>query len=125
MRPITVDKGPLLATLRKNRDAHRAIFEEALEGYRKKAIEVFEDRLAQIKSGKGFQSYVSLAEPDDHTNDYDVAIAMIEMSVHDQIELDELSFRQFVRDEWQWKKQFLMTNSGYSRTAARMAGEDE
>lgn len=122
MRPITVNKGELLDILRKNRDAHRAIFEEALEGYRKKVVEVLEERLEEARKGRKWDVYVHLTQPEDHTRDYTVAIDMLTMSLSDTAELDEQSFRSFVKDDWQWKRQFLASNSLYSATATKVLG---
>jgi hypothetical protein len=111
MRPITVDKGPLLKTLRANREQHRTIFEEAVEGYRAEAVKQLTDHLQRVKSGKPKRVQIYIPEPGDHTRDYDVAIEMIEMSIGNTIELDETSFRSFVKDDWDWKRQFLTSNA--------------
>lgn len=125
MRPITVEKAPLIATLKANRETHRAIFEEAVEGFRAEAIDQLKAHLKRVKSGKPKRVYVSVPEPSDHTHDYDVAIEMLQMDVNDHVELDEQSFRSFVKDEWDWKTQFLASNSMYSVTAARLAAADD
>lgn len=125
MKPITVKKDELLATLKANRDAHRKIFEEALEGYRTEAIRLLEEHIDRIKSGKPKRVYVTIPYPEDHTEDYDNAIAMLEMDIGDTIQLDEESFLHYVRDQWQWKRQFLTSNAFYSATAASLTEEDD
>jgi hypothetical protein len=125
VRPVRVSKPDLLAKLEANRAGHRAIFEEALEGYRTKAIELFSAEVEKIRSGQKFRSFVSLTEPEDHTADYDAAIGMLQLSLDDAVELDEQSYRSFVLDEWDWKRQFLATNRSYSATAAAQADDDE
>lgn len=118
MRPITVDKGPLIATLRANREAHRAIFEEALVGYRKVCLKQLNARIREVKAGQRTPIQFFIDAPSDHTHDYDVAIAMLEMDVMDQVELDQQSFLSFVQDDWGWKHSFLTSNSMYSASAA-------
>ncbi len=125
MRPVRVKKDMLLVTLRQNRDAHHGIFAEALEGYRAKALEVFNAEVDKIKAGKPFRSQVYLTLPVDHTADYDAAIGMLELSEDDVVELDEQGYRQLVKDEWEWKHQFLASNSAYSMTASRLAESEE
>jgi len=103
--------------LKVNRDAHHGIFLEALEGYRQKALEVFNDEVDKIKAGKKFRGYINLTQPADHTDDYNAVIGMLELTSDPNVELDEQSYRHLVLDEWDWKRQFLSSNSGYSKTA--------
>lgn len=117
MRPVRVNKSAVLTALYQNRKTHREIFEEALEGYRKEAISQLENHITELKSGKPKRTYFSIPFPEDHTDDYDDAIEMLEMSVDDTIDLDAETFKAFYKDDWGWKNQFLMSNSGYSRTA--------
>lgn len=41
----------------------------------------------------------------------------LEMSVDDEIVLDESSFAEYVMDDWDWQHQFLSDSSAYSLTA--------
>lgn len=100
---------------------HRAIFEEAVEGYRKKVTELLEDHLQRVKEGSLLHVYISLPQPSDHTSDYDRAIAMLDMALEEEIMVDEKTFAQLVMDDWGWKGEFLSTNSAYSMTADRLS----
>jgi hypothetical protein len=125
MPNYSFNKTEVLNTLRANRENHRAIFEEALEGYRKFAIKEFENRIKAIKAGK-MVYYVSLTQPSDHTKDYDRIISLLEMAEGDFIPLDERQFAQYIQDDWDWKQQSLTANSTYSMTASRqLADTDE
>ena len=117
MDDITVDKGALLAILRENREHHRAIFEEALEGYRTRAVKELEAHVERIKIGKVERVSVNLPVPEDHTRDYDRVIRMLEMHLADQVVLDEHTFQNYVEDDWSWTRQFLMSSSPYSQRA--------
>lgn len=117
MENVKVKKTETLEILKANRAAHKKIFLEALEGYHKQAIEILEKHIENIKKGRVGTVNVSLPTPMDCTKDYDRAIKMLEMSVDDQIILDETSFSQYVMDDWNWKRQFLTSNSTYSLTA--------
>lgn len=117
MRQVDVKKDEVLKRVRENRDKHRGIFEEALENYRAKVIEALEAQLQRARDGVKIAQYLGLEEPEDHTKDYDVVIDMLEMSVDDVITLDTMMFQQYMRDEWPWQQQFLMSNSQYSPTA--------
>jgi hypothetical protein len=114
---LTFSKGELLETLKENRGKHQSIFEEAQEGYRKKIIAIFEERLAAAKEGKKVSHFVSLQEPMNQTGDYDRVIRMLEMSKDDEITLDEGQFTQYVMDQWDWRGGFLNTNAAYSLSA--------
>lgn len=118
MNAIRVNKDELLGTLRENRKKHQVIFREAQDGYRKQAIEELDKMLAEARSGKQIRRSLHLVEPQDQTRDYDRAIKMLEMSQDEIVELEEHDFAQYVLDDWSWKRQFLLSNSNYSATAA-------
>jgi hypothetical protein len=114
MDSIKVKKSELLDKLKTNHNAHKDVFEKALEGYRKMVIEHLETMLAEARSGKKIRRTVELKEPVNQTKDYTRVIAMLEMSQDDIIELSELDFQQYVLDDWAWKAQFSLTNSAYT-----------
>lgn len=118
MQTVNVKKDELLTKVRSNRDKHRGIFEEALDGYQKRCIELLEEHLDRVRRGTRERVVVSIPFPEDHTDDYDVVIAQLEMSVDDEIEVFEQEFRQYVMDQWSWSRSFYATNSVYSATAA-------
>lgn len=113
MELVTVKKDELLSVLKKNRKAHRAIFEEAQKGYRQEAIELLDKALKDAREGRKINTYIRLDSPVDQTEDYDVAIKMIEMSVDDAIEISEGDFRNYVLDQWHWRQKFDTTNAFY------------
>jgi hypothetical protein len=125
MKPIKVNKDQLVAALQENRSKHHAIFEEALEGYKIEAIRQLSRHLDRIRKGQPKRVYISIPQPEDHTSDYDTAIQMMAWSVDDVIELDEQSFKSYVLDDWTWKRQFLASNSFYSKTASDLLGNDD
>ncbi len=103
----------LLDILKSNRESHRAIFLKAQEGYRKKAISIFEQRLEDMRDGKKINTYIRLTEPVDQTEDYDRAIQMVEMHDGEHIELDQKAFSNFVMDKWDWTQRFTESTSEY------------
>jgi len=124
MKDVTVKKDQLLEKLKANKAEHRKIFEEALEGYRKRVINLLTTHLEAAKAGKKVNLHdFDLYQPQDQTKDYDRAITMIEMSVDDNITLTENDFRAFVMDDWNWQHNFLISNSLYSGTAVRKASQ--
>lgn len=113
---VTVKKDELLAVMRKNRSEHRGQFLAAQKGYRAAVIKELDAMLAQAREEGGqIKRSVSLAEPHDHTKDYDRVIKMLEMCVTEEITVTESQFNQYVLDEWGWKESFIGTNSNYTR----------
>jgi hypothetical protein len=123
MQDVTVRKADLIEKITANREAHRAIFLEAVDGYRGLAEEMLQKHLAEVRSGQMKVVRVVLDAPVDHTRDYDRVLAMLGMSVDDQITLAQSDFAQYVLDDWSWKRQFLTSNSTYSGTAATQLRE--
>lgn len=128
MKTVSVSKVELLAALKKNRDNHNAIYMEAAEGYRARAIELLKETLDKYNGArpdaKAVRLYVYLDAPEDHTADYDAVMAMLEWAREDFIQIDEETFRKYVLDDWNWKQSFLMANSAYSLTAARLSAAE-
>lgn len=116
MHNVTVNRTDLLNKVSLNRDAHRKIFEEALEGYREQVIIELDGMLSDAKYGKRIRRQVSLVEPMDQTKEYDRVIAMLKMSVDEKIDLDANSFANYVLDQWSWTQQFSVSNLGYLKS---------
>lgn len=117
---IMANREQVLETLKKNRETHKKIVEEAREGYLKKAEEELKKRLSKVKEGNLVDLFFRLNLPVDQTKVYDTAIKMLEMHVDNEIELSAYQVRNLVMDEWDWKEQFIGTNALYSVTAANI-----
>jgi len=111
---ITVKKEKLLGHLKKNRDEHRGFFLKAQDGYRIQFVKELEVHLEEAKAGRSFKRHVELDAPIDHTRDYDRIIQMLEMSTQDEVQITQLEFTQYVQDDWDWKRDFITTNSKYA-----------
>lgn len=116
-----IKRTELLEVIVKNRDNHKNIVAEALEGYRKDVITELERALAAAKAGKRLQRFIQFDQPIDQTREYDRTIRLLEMDTRDEIDLTEQEFACYVMDQWQWRQQFLVGNSKYSSTAMRTA----
>lgn len=114
---VRVTKDELLQAIRKNRDEHRLIFEEALEGWKSKVTKALEYAVADAKAGKDYRLTVGLVRPEDHTKDYDRAIRMLEMSQDDELVLSAVDFATYVMDEWGWQRTFAANTTLYSESA--------
>lgn len=114
---LAYTRDDLLVIIRENRQEHRAIFEEALKGYKEELLQLAENRVEELRRGKraNFTKLVQMPEPKDHTKDYDAAIKMLELTTEEKIVLTEYQFRQLVMDEWDWKEAFVNTTSMYNK----------
>jgi hypothetical protein len=119
---LSVPRAELLSRLVDNRKTHRAIFDEAVEGYRREAVKQLRRHIVRIRAGGLEKVYVSLPVPEEHTGDYDAIIGLIEMAVEDNIPLTDDDYRSYVLDDWDWKRQFITSNAYYSSTAAAQNG---
>jgi hypothetical protein len=124
MEKITVDKNDLLARIRSNRDKHREVFLEALEGYRLSLLDELEAHVKDLRNGKAPEVRIFIDRPQDHTRDYDRVIAMLEMHKSDEFTLSEADFAQYFLDDWSWKRQWGAANSGYVSAKTRMSATD-
>lgn len=114
MNKVTVLKAELLSVIERNMDSHRDIYEAAMVGYERAAIEWLEGMLAQIRNGDTETRLIFTAPmPEDHTDDYERVRLMIQWSTSDEIELSAGEFEQYVMDNWGWKRQWAATNSSY------------
>lgn len=70
--------------------------------------------LADAGAGRRISRVINLAEPVDHTSDYERVIMMLEMSVDDTVVLNAGEFDQYVRDVWSWSYQTTSMLKSYA-----------
>lgn len=125
MRRVKVRREELLVRVRENRLAHIKEYKEGVAGYKeaaKEAIAKAMRRLAsqvdELEEGEILQLTAvtfNLAVPQNHEKDYDQVIAMLEMSVDDELEIMSDEFACYVMDDWSWKEEFLNVSEMYKR----------
>lgn len=116
MKKIKAKTAEVLSKLKQNRATHRTTFVLAIDGYRTQAIAAFEENIQNAKDNKPFWNHLRLERPEDHTEDYDVAIQMLEWHEDEFIELDAQSVQHFIMDDWSWKEHFVRNTSSYTRS---------
>lgn len=117
LQTVLVDKAELLEKIERNRADHRAIFEEALEGWQRAVIKELEQMADDAKAGREYRLRVGLIQPTDHTDDYDAVIEMLKMSQDDELVLSRNDFEAYVLDRWGWQADFASTSMQYSELA--------
>jgi hypothetical protein len=111
---VLLDKADLLEKVNINYAKHRTRFEDAMVGYKLKAIELLEEHVQRIKDNAPEKVFVQLPMPEDHSRDYERVIEMLEWSQDETLELDESEFSTYVLDQWGWQEGFAQTYAMYS-----------
>ena len=116
MRDVRMNKSELLEIVRANKEKHIKEFNEAVEDFKKAAINIAEHnlKLAQTGDTEQIAKFKQLpSKPTSYEDSYTRAIRMLELSVDDVIEVEEHVFNQLVLDEWQWKQNFAVSSALY------------
>lgn len=114
MFEITVNKKELIDKIKANRAEHATVFEAALEGYKTFVLEQLEKRIERLRKGKTIEENLRYLVPQDHTDEYDRVIDMLEMHLEDDITLDIGLYAQYVDNDWDWARNFAASNSSYT-----------
>lgn len=110
-----VSRRILLEKLSGNRANHHGLYEQAYEIYCTRIIKEIEEKLSEAKSRKIVRLYSALPIPEDHTEDYDAVISLLEMSTDETIELDDKDVRKYILDRWEWERSFASNTASYVR----------
>lgn len=116
MDKVTLNKNDLLKKVSANREAHQKMYQEALEGYRKEVAETLTKQLAVANQNKDVDltELYQLAKPALHLKEYDRVINMLSHHQGNTVDLSNRDFGRFFEDDWEWKEQWLTSNSKYT-----------
>ncbi|MGD0815892.1 MAG: hypothetical protein ABSA83_20045 [Verrucomicrobiota bacterium] len=116
MKDVRIKKEQLVQIVKKNRQEHRDIFLKAQEKYREVAIALLDKQLKAAREGKPFvlAEFTHLVQPEDHSHDYDRALRMLELEVEDVVTLTTADFANLVQDQWNWSRQWAVSNMRYT-----------
>lgn len=103
---ITLPKAELLEKLVENRRQHVEVYELAAEAYQKALVTEMKEKLAAVEAGEDISYFRFDGKPNNQVEDYDRAIAMVEMTSSDTVELNSTDFEHFILDKWYWKDDF-------------------
>jgi len=111
---ITALKTALLEALRSNLERHRHLVKQMREARKEKMIKDLRRALRMARKGTPVpDSELEWPDPPDHTEEYERAIQMLEMSVDETFTVDEQLFNCYVRDQWSWSRHFTTMSSAY------------
>lgn len=119
MEKVTVKKKKVLEALKTNFERHKKEYDEAYEGYKKQAKVLLEERLSDLVASSSETEQVDLGfelqPPEDHRDDYERAIGMLEMSKEDDTKITATQYAAFIQDKWSWQKNWKFSNRSYTR----------
>jgi len=113
MQEITVSKADLIEKLRANRDEHRSMFIKAQERYRDAMIVELDRALDEARRGDKIRRAFSLPVPEDHTEEFDTAIEMLQWETGEEVQLDQHDFQRYVQNRWGWAASFAANTQSY------------
>jgi len=114
MDRIIVRKESLLKVLRANRLEHIEEHKKAVKGYWLTTVDNLVKALALAEENTTINwSEITNQEPYAHTNEYDEAIEMLELTEEEKIHLSKDQYRKYYKNHWSWKTNWDMNNSVY------------
>lgn len=132
---MSFDKQTVVDTLKKNKAEHETIYKEAVQGYRdalRGALVEVESLVVEKRNEldeKGTPSphlsrspLSKLTVPKNQLKEYDTVLEMLELTADDTIVLDQDQYNCYMKDNWYWMNDFLISNSAYSATASLKLG---
>lgn len=119
-RTVNVDRIQLIDILKKNLEKHKAEYQAAQAGYQAAMLAELKKAMKEVKAGKVKELNVHLAAPFSNEDSYVEVIEMLEMSVDQNIQLDNSTFRSYVKDEWHWSGSFKALAASYSTIGGAM-----
>lgn len=103
MNNVKVKKEELLKVLKANKEVHDTEVAAAQLVFRKELEQELRSKLLKVEmGGKLPELYIQAHPPEEHTEDFENAIAMVEASVDDILELDFSQFKQWFQNKWGW-----------------------
>lgn len=112
---VKVSKDQLITALKLNKEIHVQQVLESRAKYREMVVAELDQRLSEAKAGgdidPGFLHKLPI--PRDFSNEYDRAIDRFTWHTEPYVYLDTQDFNRFVRNEWEWHREFVASSSMY------------
>lgn len=110
---VTVKKDTLINVLKANKEEHLHKYKEAYEEYKQQMILLLEEQIEKTKNDILPQRYIGLPHPENHKQDYDRILSMLDMDINDTFDLNEDQYSKYVLDNWDWKRDWMDTVTSY------------
>lgn len=119
MEKVTVPVKNVLTALRENYERHKAEYAEAYEGYKRQAKTLLEERIQDVEQSCPDSDQADLRfdlrPPEDHRDDYERAIGMLEMTTETETRITATQYAAFIQDKWSWQQDWKFSNRQYTR----------
>jgi len=115
MNSVRVKKNELEMKVWENKQRHDKLLKETTRRYWAACKAELEKAMERVeKMDKSWSvGLLSLPKPEDHSMDYEDAMAMLKMSCDETIELSAEDFSKLVLNQWEWRRGFLHVCSSY------------
>jgi len=117
----------VLAKLKEHAAQHEKEYATAYEMYKAKAYDLLKERALEVEKSNGDGDAVdlrfNLEPPDDHRQDYQRAIGMLELHINageETIRITPDQYAAFMQDLWGWKDAFWAKNASYGMRRDRI-----
>lgn len=116
-KTVNVNRIQLIVKIKEGMTQHQAQYQEAVVDYQTRLQYELKDLLDAITTADPTSDVVLKAKinfntPQSHVDQYAEAIEMLEFSVDEHINLDDESFRAYVKNQWSWSNSFEQTFFG-------------
>ena len=115
---IRVEKAKLIETLKENAAKHKEDYETAKAGFRIVLREELQQKLAQLDAGEKVELRINQQKPQSYYPEYLDIIDMLEWDESESVELSRSDFQAWVKDDWDWKNGWSITNTAYLSAGA-------
>tara|TARA_Y100000034_G_C6909175_1_gene423051 strand:+ start:199 stop:585 length:387 start_codon:yes stop_codon:yes gene_type:complete len=120
MEKVTVPVEDVLKALKENYERHQQEYDAAYKGYQKQAEILLNERLEEISASSSESDQVNLVfdlcPPEDHRDDYERAIGMLEMTTEEETRITATQYAAFIQDKWSWQQNWKHSNRAYTRS---------
>jgi hypothetical protein len=104
----------LITKIEVNKNKHEEDYNLAVRQYNRELEEELSEKLELLKDGKKIKPNSSLVQPVQYLSEYNRALDIFNMTTQTEIELDQQTFSQLVRDEWDWSNNFANNTVAYA-----------
>lgn len=112
---MTIKVDDLRDIIQENRDNHEALYAEAVIVYRVKAIDALEAQITNLQSPDGPLALTwRLPVPEKHLEDYDRILKVLELTIDEEITLDDAEVAMYIMNEWGWLHSWAANTVAYT-----------
>lgn len=110
---IKLKPSELVELVKANQSKFIENYKIALEGYFEE-LNTYANALKKCAKDKVIPSKLYPPQiPQDHIDDYDTVVSMIDADKSDLIEITQHDYQKYVLDRWDWKDMWELSNSKY------------